>query len=1041
MFRKVISVLAAVIIAYTCVPGAAFAENFLQIEQVTPSANPYVGKQFEAVVAISASNSIQNVSINVDTVHTELAYSHTQIYCGMYECKYYKGTVDLGALTPGAKTVTVTVTDVTGATAGEQVPLIYHEKPELVIEQPDESSPAAPKLHVKASCKDSLGYVCQVRADAYDGTNYYPLTALKPALDEDVHFGKMPNIGNAERSLSIVVTAVDSVGQTVSASKKVVWEPSPVLEAKASVGSGVILSANLQEQKLLYIDQEKRQLGIKPVGGGTPALIPHTFEQEDSVSWGELFAGGGAVVQYKESGKMWLGVWRDGMFTVLDEASITSPVMNGHNIVYQKGLQLLRRNVDTGQANILIQLPSYYYTVSSRSVTDDGTVYFAVRDSSLNTNSVLYRYSSGQLTVLDKGVYTNYNLATDGNDLVYAAYKFPNAANAVFNMYLRKASGEVKLLDSSASIFPRAMKNGWIGYSKAAPDGTIQGWIIAPNGTRKPAGNPSESSAVEAIAPDGQAVYSDQYADYLYISREDSGARWSYKAASNIIYDEKPYWLDGKWYFTLGNTLFEAHTPADTAAPVWPSGSQFTIRQETDKEAVLTWTAAQDNTSVVRYDIYLDGTFLASAPGSETSLLVDKTAIGFGGGPIIVAIDADGNASAQLIGDKPLYGFQDSQAPSWPADAHLTAVHTGSDRVKLSWPNASDDGKLAGYRIYDGIYLVAAVQASEQSATVGRLKPETAYSFRVEAFDTAGNQSMTGPSAAIMTKPAGMPEWPSGSVLAADQAADSSVHLSWSAARDDKEIAAYRVFSGSELVAETPGAALETTVQGLKPAASYTFKVEAGDADGNWTDTGPSVSVTTLQRAGTPEWPANSRLTAANVKRISVDLAWTEAADDKKVTGYRIYKGAELLTEVPGGRKAFTVHGLASNTAYTFRVEAGDADGHWTANGPSVSVKTLAALNEDKEPPAWPASSVIQADQIKPTSVRLSWTAPEDQFAIKEYRFYVGGVLIYQVSGYKTSDTVKNLVPNTTYVFKIEAVDAAGNISATGPSVTVKTVS
>lgn len=91
-----------------------------------------------------------------------------------------------------------------------------------------------------------------------------------------------------------------------------------------------------------------------------------------------------------------------------------------------------------------------------------------------------------------------------------------------------------------------------------------------------------------------------------------------------------------------------------------------------------------------------------------------------------------------------------------------------------------------------------------------------------------------------------------------------------------------------------------------------------------------------------PVWSKDKSMRAFNVGKTSLSLSWTPAIDDTAVTNYKVYmNGAELVT-VTGDVYNHTVTGLASNTSYLFKVEAGDAAGHWSTGGPSVYVTTQA---------------------------------------------------------------------------------------------------
>jgi RHS repeat-associated protein len=104
-------------------------------------------------------------------------------------------------------------------------------------------------------------------------------------------------------------------------------------------------------------------------------------------------------------------------------------------------------------------------------------------------------------------------------------------------------------------------------------------------------------------------------------------------------------------------------------------------------------------------------------------------------------------------------------------------------------------------------------------------------------------------------------------------------------------------------------------------------------------DAGPDA---TLPDGGGPDtkppvWPAGTQLTAASSGPTSARLTWSAATDDVGVTGYRIYKDGALLTSVAGGVLFASATGLTAGTSYKFKVEAGDAAGNWSTNGPEAT--------------------------------------------------------------------------------------------------------
>src|SRR5690606_21446097 len=92
-----------------------------------------------------------------------------------------------------------------------------------------------------------------------------------------------------------------------------------------------------------------------------------------------------------------------------------------------------------------------------------------------------------------------------------------------------------------------------------------------------------------------------------------------------------------------------------------------------------------------------------------------------------------------------------------------------------------------------------------------------------------------------------------------------------------------------------------------------------------------------------PTWGEDGKVTASNVTTSSVTLTWTGASDNVEVTGYKVTwkSGAtEEVKEIAATSTTTTISGLQHNTSYSFKVEAIDAAGNWSQDGPSVTVRT-----------------------------------------------------------------------------------------------------
>jgi len=158
---------------------------------------------------------------------------------------------------------------------------------------------------------------------------------------------------------------------------------------------------------------------------------------------------------------------------------------------------------------------------------------------------------------------------------------------------------------------------------------------------------------------------------------------------------------------------------------------------------------------------------------------------------------------------------------------------------------------------------VATAAGDATGATVSGLTPAQTYWIVVVAFDAAGNETQD-LGITVTTPDGGPPTW-EGATLTAT-AGMTEVHLSWSKAKDDVAVTGYRVFQDGKQIGEQAGA--ELLVDGLGPSTEYTFKVEARDAAGNWSNDGPSTTVETAKAYD----PGFKRLTEAQYKNTLMDL-------------------------------------------------------------------------------------------------------------------------------------------------------------------------
>jgi chitodextrinase len=206
----------------------------------------------------------------------------------------------------------------------------------------------------------------------------------------------------------------------------------------------------------------------------------------------------------------------------------------------------------------------------------------------------------------------------------------------------------------------------------------------------------------------------------------------------------------------------------------------------------------------------------------------------------VSALDPAGNESGKS--DDVMVNTADASAPTLPAN--LSAAVISSSQVNLTWTASTDDVGVSGYRIYRDGSLVGT--ATGTSYTDTGLSAATTYSYRVAAYDAAGNASAQTGAISVNTGDTTPPSIPAGATATA--ISSTRIDLSWTASTDNVAVASYRVYRNGALAATVTGTSWSDT--GLAAGTSYTYTVSAVDGAGNASALCADVSATTAAAAG-----------------------------------------------------------------------------------------------------------------------------------------------------------------------------------------------
>jgi ABC-type glycerol-3-phosphate transport system permease component len=443
--------------------------------------------------------------------------------------------------------------------------------------------------------------------------------------------------------------------------------------------------------------------------------------------------------------------------------------------------------------------------------------------------------------------------------------------------------------------------------------------------------------------------------------------------------------------------------------------------------------------------------------------LTAKGLVSFGvstpaGGSAVTFSSKEGDHKPQLVVTS--YNIAaDTEAP--PAPAGLTAAFKSDTRVDLTWAASVDKPSTsvtAGYSIYRDGALIATV-GSTAWYDIG-LTPDTAYSYRIAAFDGAGNISDL--SAAFTTKtlatdstvkpPAAdtTPPTAPGAVKVESRSWNSTT-VSWTASTD--HVISYTISRDGTDLMKVDGAETSFVDAAAMPWTSYKYIVTATDATGNstpsteaaFTTPGPTASEA-APVSTTLDAVADSYVDQANTKTNYGTKPTLIAAGDANAAK-NIYVRFDT-SAIPGILHGATLNLYSTTAVSTGYVVASVTDSatsptwsettRWIEYPAFVSAGTVAPLAPGNVTAAWSTDK---------HNVTVSWTPAADKDSVTSYTITRVATpaddslpVKMMVSGSTSSyEDLSKTDPKSGYTYTVVATDGAGNKSTGGAGVTLTT--
>ncbi len=529
----------------------------------------------------------------------------------------------------------------------------------------------------------------------------------------------------------------------------------------------------------------------------------------------------------------------------------------------------------------------------------------------------------------------------------------------------------------------------------------------------------------------------------------------------------------------------------DTTVPSAPTSltAQLGAPVGSTSTADLAWSAAADDRGVAQYRVHKDGAVVATLPAGtrtyQAKALQASTHYTF----TVTALDAAGNESPasppasvttpaphpvtlSVVASEDTYTSEQSPTRNY---GRSTTLRHDSDPLMQSYVKFAVTGSYstvtkATLRVWanqkaTGLtartvppswseLTMTATNAPPPDAVAGSVgsfpaggwvdidvTPAVAgngtYAFQLRSTQTTAftvdsrEGGATAPTLVVDSVPppdTTPPTTPTG--LTATAPSQNRVELAWNPSTDADSVVSYTVYRDGEAVDSVPGTSFVDT--DVNAQRTYTYTVDAVDPSDNHSATSAPASVRPPDETP-PELPDPFDVVITGA--TSVGVRWGGSTDNVGVTGYRLLRNGATVAQLGPGAESWDDDGLTPGESYTYALTASDAAGN--SSEPVTGSVTIPADTSDTTPPTVPGS--VQAAATGETAVSVGWTLSTDDSGVSGYEIFRDGVSAGLVSASTDAWLDTGRTPDTTYTYRVRAVDLAANYSALSPPATATT--
>jgi hypothetical protein len=281
-------------------------------------------------------------------------------------------------------------------------------------------------------------------------------------------------------------------------------------------------------------------------------------------------------------------------------------------------------------------------------------------------------------------------------------------------------------------------------------------------------------------------------------------------------------------------------------------------------------------------------------------------------------------------------GKKNPIAPSQPsAPSNLIATAGSSSQVSLTWnDNSNNEDGFKVERTPGGttnFAQIASLSANTTSYQNTGLTASTGYSYRIMAYNSAGNSGYS--NTATATTPSGVTVPAGPSNLTATAASSSQINLSWNDNSNNEDgFKVERAPGGTTNFAQIASLSANTTSYqntGLSASTGYSYRVMAYNNAGN-SGYSNTATVTTQSGATVPAGPSN--LTATAISLSQINLSWNDNSNNED--GFKLERAPgsttnfALIASLSANTTSYQNTGLSASTSYSYRILAYNSAGN-----------------------------------------------------------------------------------------------------------------